>query len=237
MAGDRARSADRIGIDVHTGLTEGGRETGVFQVDKWDTDQIDWVSRRDYDDLRLLWPDQEPDYRHFSTYWCPPFETYTKEDCNLITSAGWALALNTKNWIVAGSVAAAWFTVLVGRIGLGTGSTTPTYGDTALISIGALTTPNWVVCGAIPTYTAATGSTPASPGVPRDVHHHRRERCRDQRVRHRPGCRCLYRPDHRLGGANGQPRPCYTRHQDVRADVERHRHPHLHIGTRRNDYS
>ena len=162
MANEHARSSDRMGIDVQTGLAEGGRESGGFRVDKWDSDQISWVIRHDYEDARLLRPGQEPKAPHFYNYGCTPFEVYRAEDCNLITAAGWGVALNSKNWLNAGSIAATFFDTTHGRIGLGTGSTTPTYNDTALTAIGALTVANWVLCGAAPTYTAATGSTPAS---------------------------------------------------------------------------
>ena len=39
---------------------DGGRERGAFQVEKWDTDQIGWTVKRDYDDARLIRPGQEP---------------------------------------------------------------------------------------------------------------------------------------------------------------------------------
>lgn len=141
-------------------LIEGGRETGTFQAEKWDADQIRWTAARDYYDARLLRPGQEPDHRHFYAYGCQPYEVYRTENCNAMTSAGWAVLLNRANFI-AGS-GGTLFSTTVGRVGLGVGAPAG-YSDTALTSVGALTGSNWILCGTAPTYTAASGTvTPAT---------------------------------------------------------------------------
>ena len=54
------------------------------------------------------------------------------------------------------------FSTSVGRIGLGIGTTAAAYSDTNLTTQTGWTGNNWILCGAAPTYTAATGGTPAS---------------------------------------------------------------------------
>ena len=134
-------------IDVGLGLRETGGHQTQFKVEKWDLDQINWVRARDYDGLRLLGPSQEPTARHFRRENCAPFETYVKEDANLITDAGWQYIMNG----FAGSAVTKFVNATTGRIGLGTSATAVAYGDSALGAIGALTTANWKVINAVPT--------------------------------------------------------------------------------------
>lgn len=153
MARDRGFGTDSFGISAGVGLIETGRHETQFKVEKWDIDQVGWVKQRDYQDRRIIFPDQEPDARHFRAYHCLPFGTYVKEDCNLITDAGWQYIMNG----FAGSSVTKFVNATTGRIGLGTSATVVAYADTALGAIGALTTANWKVINAVPT----VGSTHA----------------------------------------------------------------------------
>lgn len=138
---------------------DGGRETGAFQAEKWDADQIGWTSARDYDSLRLLRPGQEPEAPHFFEYGCLPYEVYRVEDCNSLTAAGWTLAMATGSWL---GTTGTKFSASVGRIGLGTGAPT-NYNDTALTSVAGITgTGNWTLVSGIPVWTAPTGATPGN---------------------------------------------------------------------------
>lgn len=152
MATDRGRAGDAMGIGAV--LTDGGRETGSIQIQKWDADQSDWVTRKLFGHLGAVVltdvPDLELPRAKFRRFGVAPSEVYTKDDCNLITKAGWDHCLLAANW--NGGTHTTQFTASVGRIGIGTGSTTPVYGDTALTSVTSLTgTGNWVLCGAAPT--------------------------------------------------------------------------------------
>jgi hypothetical protein len=146
-------------VGVGAGLSEGGRETGHFHVDKYDIDMIRYAMRKLDPDVPKGW---EPSKRHFDQLKVKPFEVYDKHNCNLLTAAGWAIALNSKSFLASGANTTVWWTAAVGRIGLGSSSTTPTYADAALGSItvpSSLTTPNWVLVSTVPTYTAASGGT------------------------------------------------------------------------------
>jgi hypothetical protein len=149
---------ERMGIDVTTGMIESGRETGQFRIEKWDLDQIFWARGKNMRDMRFN-PLQEPDRHWFREFRCDPFEVVQDEDCNLMTAVGWARCLNNGGWL--GS-AATLFSTTVGRIGLGIGSTAATYSNTDLTTQTGWTGNNWILCGAAPTYTAATGATPAT---------------------------------------------------------------------------
>lgn len=161
MAGDRGQAGDLMGIG--TVLHDGGRETGSILIEKWDADQSNWVTRQlfghhgavvleDVPGLEL----PKPFFRQFGV---KPSELYTKSDCNLITKAGWDHCLLAANW--NGGTHNTQFSASVGRIGIGTGTTAPAYGDTALSSTTGLTgTSNWVLCGAAPTISDA--SSPAT---------------------------------------------------------------------------
>lgn len=143
--------SDSFRLDVGLGMIETGKHETQFKVEKWDNEQIHWVRSRDYDDARLLGPGEEPVARHFRALKCSPFETYVKDDCNLITSLGWQMLMNG----VAGSTVTKFVNATTGRIGLGTSGTAVAPGDTALGAIGALTTANWVVINAVPTVGAS----------------------------------------------------------------------------------
>jgi hypothetical protein len=148
MASDHGKAAERLGIGVGISAIETGRHSTSFRVQKWDLDQIEWVQIRDYDDGRWLRPGQEPNQHHFREYRCRPFETYYKEDCNLVLDTGWQMIMNG----IAGTPPTHVFTNgSYGRIGLGTSGTAVAYTDSALGSYGSLTTHNWEVINAVPT--------------------------------------------------------------------------------------
>ena len=119
---DRGRSSELLAVRAASGLIESGRHSTHFQVQKWDTDQMGWTSRK----LDLN-PRIEPSRRHFEAVKVKPFEVYDKPDCNKVTDGGWNLLM--KN--VAGS-AGTLFSGSVGRIGSGDSSTAVAYTDTAL---------------------------------------------------------------------------------------------------------
>ena len=148
MAGESGRAAERMGVGVGTGMPETGRHETQFKVEKWDIDQIGWVAAKDYDDMRRLRPGQEPVSHHFRAYRCLPYETYVKEDCNLILDTGWQMIMNG----IAGTPPAHVFTNgTYGRIGMGASATAVTYTDTVLGSITSLVGHNWNVINAVPT--------------------------------------------------------------------------------------
>lgn len=141
-------------MGIGAALLDGGRETGSFHVEKWDADQSNWVTRKLFGHLDAARLEDVPGLQlprsRFRQFGVRPSETYFKSDCNLITKAGWDHCLLAANW--NGGTHTTQFSASVGRIGIGTGSTAPAYGDTALTSITSLTgTGNWVLCGAAPT--------------------------------------------------------------------------------------
>jgi len=154
VAGDQGQAGD--GMGVGSMLTDGGREQGSILVEKWDADQSDWVTRKLYGHLGAVKlgdvPGLQLPKRRFLRLGVAPCDVYSKDDCNLITKAGWDHCLLAANW--NGGTHNTQFSATVGRIGIGTGSTTPAFGDTALTSVTGLTgTSNWVLCGAAPTIT------------------------------------------------------------------------------------
>lgn len=153
MAEEFGFGKDSLGIDVGLGLAETGRHFTAFQVEKWDIDQIQWTLDRDYQGRRIIGWGEEPTPQQFREQGCLPFETYLKEDCNLITDVGWQNIMGG----VAGTTPTKFVNATTGRIGLGTSATAVAYTDTALGAIGALTTANWKVINAVPT----VGSTHA----------------------------------------------------------------------------
>lgn len=145
MAVEHGGGRDTLHIGVGTGLAESGGHNTIFQVEKWDDEQIAYV-RRNLDRLghRQFW---EPAAADFAALSVKPFEVYSKEYANLITDTGWQNIMNG----FAGSSVTKFVNATTGRIGLGTSATAVTYTDTALNSIGALTTANWKVINAVPT--------------------------------------------------------------------------------------
>ena len=143
-------------MGIGAALLDGGREQGSIYIEKWDAGQSDWVTRKLYGHLDADRLGDVPDLQlprvRFRQFGVRPSEVYAKSDCNLITKAGWDHCLLAANW--NGGTHNTQFSASVGRIGIGTGSTTPAFGDTALTSVTGLTgTSNWVLCGAAPTIT------------------------------------------------------------------------------------
>jgi hypothetical protein len=142
---DHGEGRDSLAIGVGLGFAETGGHSTRFTVEKWDKDQVDWTRRRlDRSGHRPLW---EPSKADFEAVRVRPFDIYDKEDCNLITDVGWAYIMNG----FAGSSVTKFVNATTGRIGLGVSATAVAYADTALNSIGALTTANWKVINAVPT--------------------------------------------------------------------------------------
>jgi hypothetical protein len=138
---------DQLGIDVSLGMRESGGHRTDFLVEKWDADQIAWVTRKDEDDLRLVRPGQEPAARHFREYRCLPFETYLLEDANLILDAGWQMMMNG----IAGSAVTKFSNGAVGRIGGGISATAATYVQTDLQAATGAANRQWELINAVPT--------------------------------------------------------------------------------------
>lgn len=154
MGREHGAGTDSFGVGVGLGFVETGRHETRFTVEKWDVDQIQWTVDKDYDDLRMIGRRKLPTKQQFLAYNVLPFETYEKENCNLVTDLGWQGIMNG----IAGSAVTKFVNATTGRIGLGTSATAVTHADTALNAIGALTTANWTVINAVPT----VGSTGAA---------------------------------------------------------------------------
>jgi hypothetical protein len=147
MSADAGLAADTMGIGARTGVGDGGREQGSFFVQKWDDDATGWVHRK----LGL------PAFinlsaRQFLRLKVQPWEELLIENCNLITAAGWGVALNSANF-GPGSAPGTKFDATHGRIGVGTGTGAAAYNDTT-VTITSMTGNNWNLCGAGPTYNA-----------------------------------------------------------------------------------
>lgn len=132
-----------------SGLLETGRHATTFRVEKWDLDQVRWTARK-----LELHPAIEPSAMHFRAARVAPFGVYEIPDCNLITNAGWVKVMGG----LAGTPPTQFVNATTGRIGLGVSGTAVTAADTALGSIGALTSHNWNVINAVPTIGSGTGS-------------------------------------------------------------------------------
>lgn len=147
MASDQGYAAERLAIGVGTGMLETGRHRTQFTVEKWDTDQIRWVSSRDYDGLRLLRPGKEPSASLFRAYRCAPFDTYVAEDANLVVDTGWQFMMNG----IAGSAVTKFSNGAVGRIGGGISATAAAYTHTDLQAATGAANRQWEVINAVPT--------------------------------------------------------------------------------------
>jgi len=144
MALDRGRASDSLAVRAGVGLLESGTHQTLFQVEKWDTDQINWTKRKlDLDRP----PSFEPAANHFMVANVKPYEVYQHHGNQFVLDTGWVMMMNA----VAASAPTFLLSTTHGRIGLGTSATTVTHADTALGSIGALTVHNWEMLSANPT--------------------------------------------------------------------------------------
>lgn len=141
MAFDLGGGKDKLGVDVMTGMRESGGHSTVFQVEKWDLDQIRWASRK----LELP-PHVEPSARHFEVVKVRPFGVYTAEDCNIILDAGWTLIMNG-----IGGSAVTKYSTTAGRIGGGISSTATAYTQTDLQAATGAANRQWEMLSANPT--------------------------------------------------------------------------------------
>jgi hypothetical protein len=146
MALDHGRGQDTLHIGVGTGLRESGGHNTIFQVEKWDDDQIAYARRRlDRIGHRQLW---EPDAADFGALNVRPFEVYTKDHANLILDAGWQMLMNG----IAGSAVTKFSTTgPVGRIGGGISSTAAAYTQTDLQAATGAANRQWELLSANPT--------------------------------------------------------------------------------------
>jgi hypothetical protein len=85
MSNDRARAADGISVGVLARAAESGFGTTLWQVERWDADQTDWVSRKS----GLV----APEASDFTRLGVTPYEV-TEFLGNLITNAGWTRLMN-----------------------------------------------------------------------------------------------------------------------------------------------
>jgi hypothetical protein len=156
MAISKGYGSDTLGVSASIPMTDGGRETTVFNIRKWTPDQMAFVARKiDEDLVALVLSGQKTlQPRHFLWARVAPEEVHESYS-NLITTAGWAQLFKS---ILGGSPTL--FSATVGRIGVGTGTTGAVSSDTALGSVASMTGNNWILCGAAPTNsTAATPCT------------------------------------------------------------------------------
>lgn len=141
MSGDRGLGLDAMAVRAFTHARESGGHRTQFQVDKWDADQITWTRRRLDIPARF-----EPSAKSFAALKVAPFDTYMKEDCNLIQDAGWQLLMNG----LAGT-AITKFSATVGRIGGGITGTAATYTQNDLLAATGATNRQWELVSSTPT--------------------------------------------------------------------------------------
>lgn len=147
MAIEHGQGADRLSIGVGLGMAETGRHRTDFRVEKWDTDQIHWTRRKDYDGQRLIRPRVEPVALDFKRLHCLPFETYLAEDANEILDTGWVMLMNG----IAGSAVTKFANAAVGRIGGGISATALAYTQTDLQAATGAANRQWELINAVPT--------------------------------------------------------------------------------------
>lgn len=143
MAADRGRARDLMAVGVGAALSDGGRHSTSFRIDKWDLDQTRWVARKSGIAV--------PRAAHFAALKVAPFDVTQDDDCNLITNAGWNLLLKGKTLLSTDTAPTIWYDSTHGRIGVGSSATAPTAADTALNSVAGFAGNNWILCGAAPT--------------------------------------------------------------------------------------
>lgn len=144
---EAGRGLVRLGIDSGIGFQDAASHCTDFCVEKWDKDQIAWARRRlDLDAP----PSFEPAARHFHRLKVAPFETYIKENCNLIQDAGWQLLMNG----LAGT-AITKFSATVGRIGGGITGTAATYTQNDLLAATGAANRQWELVSSTPTVGAS----------------------------------------------------------------------------------
>jgi hypothetical protein len=141
MAADRGQGLDTMAVGVLTRSQETGGHRTQFRADKWDADQIAWARRR-LDIPRRI----EPSVKSFRELKLRPFETYLKEDCNLILDAGWQLLMNG----LAGT-AITKFSSTVGRIGGGISATANAYTFTDMQAATGAANRQWELVSSTPT--------------------------------------------------------------------------------------
>jgi hypothetical protein len=141
MSGDAGTAADRMAVRALTHAYETGGHRTQFRVEKWDADQIGWTRRRLDIPAR-----SEPSARSFRQLNVRPFDTYVKDDCNLIQDAGWQLLMNG----LAGT-AITKFSATVGRIGGGITGTAATYTQNDLLAATGAANRQWELVSSTPT--------------------------------------------------------------------------------------
>lgn len=150
---EQGTGKERFGIQVGTSVIETGRHSTQLQVAKWDIEQIRWARDRDYNGLRLIPQGMEPAAHDFRRVRCAPFETYVRDDCNLIVSQGWQMIMNG----IAGSAVNKLANGTRGRIGGGDTGTAPAAGNTDLAAAINASNRRWELLNAVPTV-GATGA-------------------------------------------------------------------------------
>jgi len=125
---EHGQGRDSLGIGVDLGFAEIGGHKTQFKIEKWDLDQINWVRKK----LRIR-PGWEPIAQHFRRLNVRPFETYVKENANIIVDGGWQMLMNG----VAGSAVTKFSNGAVGRIMGGDTSTAVAYTQTDLQAAAA----------------------------------------------------------------------------------------------------
>jgi hypothetical protein len=136
--------AVRLGIGAGVLLGEAGGHRTLFTVEKWDLDQVAYVRRRLGLDEHF---DPEPSARHFARLKVKPFETYAKDNANLVLDAGWQMMMNG----IAGSAVTKFSTAPVGRIGGGITATAAAYTQTDLAAATGAANRQWEILSANPT--------------------------------------------------------------------------------------
>ena len=123
------------------------------RIERYDGDQTEWARR-----FLDLPPDVTLQSADFAAAGVKPYSVTGEDDCNAVVGSGWAALLGG----IAGTTVANKLSATYGRIGVGTSTTTPGWGDTWLggDTGSASTTSYYQLCGTAPVLVTATG--PAS---------------------------------------------------------------------------
>lgn len=147
-ANDQGKGREALGIGAGLDLgMERGKVRTNFTVEKWDVEQIEWLRRRDAMRQQLLRPGELVTARHFALYGCRPFETYLREDCNIIVDTGWVMIMNG----IAGAAVNKFTNAARGRIGGGDTGGATGYGDTELKAAVNAANRYFALLNAVPT--------------------------------------------------------------------------------------
>ena len=120
------------------------------RIERYDKEQTEWARR-----LLGLPPDVTLTSADFAAAGVTPYSVTGEDDCNAVVGSGWAAMLGG----IAGTTVANKLSATYGRIGVGTSTTVPAWGDTWLGGdTGSASVTSWYqLCGVAPVIVTATG--------------------------------------------------------------------------------